>query len=98
MTFNIIKHRGELNEVTLQNGDTVRRVKEMYIPEWDRFVPCAPYEEHFIYTHNIVQMPSMLCTCGSPGVITNPYEPERNLIVCLVHATDGAHAPVTLEV
>lgn len=89
MTFNIIKHKGDPKKAMLPNGAVVHREKKIFIPEWEAFVNCAPYSNHFVYENPIPGQSAYMCTCGSPAVITPPG--SKGMMVCLFHATYGFH-------
>lgn len=61
------------------------------MPEWGAFVPCAPYEEHFVYLNPDTSegSSSYMCTCGSAAVVVPPG--PAGMFVCLFHATYGSH-------
>lgn len=92
-TFGIVHHRGRVNRATTLHGDIVERQEQIFIEEWGGFVPCAPYDEHFVY-ENPDQTPgasSFMCTCGSAAVVVNPERGAGRLFVCLFHQTYGSH-------
>ena len=92
MTFEIIKHRGRVNKARLPESATiVQRQERIFVEEWGQFVPCAPYDEHFIY-ENPDKTPgksSFMCTCGAAAIVVSPF--KVYLFVCLNHATYGFH-------
>lgn len=90
--FDIIHHRGQVTKATTLQGVVVERQERLFIVEWGAFVPCAPYDDHFVYENpdTSVGSPSYMCTCGSVAVVINPERNER-LFVCLFHATYGSH-------
>lgn len=101
-TFSIIHHRGSPNEATTLDGYKVYRQEEIFIPEWGKFVKCAPYDDHFIYedpqSERIIGRWAHMCTCGSPAVIVgyNAYKNDASkysggLLVCKAHADTGHH-------
>ncbi len=65
----------------------------MFIPEWGEFIPCAPYDDHFVYLNPDTSPGSSayMCTCGSVAVVANPEKGMGRMFVCLFHATYGAH-------
>lgn len=93
MSFNIIHHKGRVTQATTLHGVVVERQEQLFVPEWARFVPCAPYEEHFVYENpdQAVGSSSYMCTCGSAAVVANPEREGRAMFVCLFHATYGNH-------
>ena len=94
----LIRHRGQLNKGQLPDKTWVERQEKIFVPEWGRFVPTAPYSEHFLY-----EVPpkyhgaAYRCSCGSFGVISgySSYKDDASqqglLIVCHAHATTGIH-------
>ncbi len=92
-TFSIIHHRGRVDKATTLHGETVERQEQLLVPEWSRFVPCAPYDEHFVYENpdEAEGSSAYMCTCGSPAVVANPEHEPRASFVCLFHATYGSH-------
>lgn len=90
--FNIIRHRGEPKEAQTLKGRKVVREQALLVPEWGQYVPCAPYDNHFIYADQTPGQSSYMCTCGSPGVVINEENERARLFVCLLHATSGSHA------
>ena len=95
---NIIHHRGDLNSVTFE-GKKFSRVKSIFMRDYG-FVPCAPYDDHFLLYDPSHLGWTTFCTCGAPAVIVgyDAYKqdasPEGLLMVCLQHAQTGKHMPV----
>lgn len=90
--MNVIHHFGDPKQATTLKGKQIKRQEQLFVPEWNALVPCAPYDDHFIYEnpdHNRGSS-SYMCTCGSPAVVINP-EREKRMFVCLFHATYGSH-------
>lgn len=86
----IIKNRGEARETVSIGGKTVKRVSHIYVPEYGVLVVTAPYDNHFIYeTPDKKQGSAILCTCGSPGVIS--LDTPQKMFICLHHASTGMH-------
>jgi hypothetical protein len=78
--FNIIHHRGSLNDAVLHTGEHVSRKSQMLVQNmtvgesfYTGFVPCLDYQSHFIYetpiNENYRGYPAHMCTCGSFAVI-----------------------------
>lgn len=88
--FNIVRHVGTPKKAKTPKGVTITRQERLFVPEWRGFVPCAPYDDHFIYENNEPDQSSYLCTCGSVAVIAQP-EGAGRMFVCLNHATFGFH-------
>ena len=94
----VIRRRGQFNKGQLPDGTWVERPDKLYVPEWGRFVPTAPYDEHFLY-----EVPpkyrgaAIRCTCGSFGVVAgySAYKDDASqqglLVVCYAHANTGRH-------
>jgi len=82
-----------VKRATTLGGVVVEREEKLWVHEWATFVPCAPYEEHFVYENpdNSEGSSSYMCTCGAPGVIVNPEKGQSAMFVCLFHATYGSH-------
>jgi hypothetical protein len=102
--FNIIKYHNSPHSVVLQNGKTLYRKDKLYIKAERKSVPCAPYDNHFIFETKTINYPSFQCTCGSMAVVVGPrgYLQDSSLqedgsggykmFVCYSHATTGKHA------
>lgn len=90
--MNVIKHRGIPKRALTPNGITVNRREHLFTNAHYGMVRCTPYGDHFIYENPDKRegTTSFLCTCGSVGVIANPYA-EGNMLVCLNHASFGFH-------
>ena len=102
-TFNIIKHRGSPKEAVTLWGTKVYRKDKIFIPEYENFVICADYDNHFIYevpdSKETAGIPSFLCTCGAFGIIVaySGYKQDASkqdlpMLVCYLHANTGHHA------
>lgn len=101
--FNITRHAGKWTEAFLPDGTKVDKLEKIFSIEHGGFIPCAPYDDHFIY-----EIPSKLaamypgsvyrCTCGGAAVIVGnsgyllDASPQGKMMVCLIHATLGIHA------
>jgi len=92
--FNIVHHLGEPNTAEFE-GVKISRQKALFIREWGRFVPCAPYDNHFVFETPAkakkIGMSEYMCTCGSAAVVARPEKETTRMFVCLFHATYGAH-------
>lgn len=81
------------------NSKTVRRVEKIWIEDYSGFVPCAPYDNHFIFENPDKRKGtySFLCTCGSNAIVvgSNVYagnaSPAGLMFVCQAHSTHGKH-------
>lgn len=94
MTFNIIRYRGEPNKADFE-GVTITRQEKLFVVEWRAFIPCAPYDDHFVFevppSRKRIGISEFMCTCGSAAVITVPESERRRTFVCLFHTTYGYH-------
>lgn len=98
--FHIIRHRGMPNKAQLPNGTWVERQDKIYVEEWNRFIPVAPYDDHFLYkVYDVRDKGSdVRCTCGSIAVISgySSYKDDASqqglLYICHLHASTGKHA------
>lgn len=102
-TFNIIRYYGDPKHasVKLTNGATaeVYREEKLFILEMGRFIPCPPYDNHFIYENpdKGKGTAAFMCTCGSPAVIAgmSSYQgdasPQGLMFVCLFFGQFGYH-------
>jgi hypothetical protein len=99
-SFSIIRQFNSPNKATTVDGYTVTRKEKLFIEEWGAFVPCAPYDTHFIYKDpsNKIGRWLFVCSCGSPAGIVgyNAYKDDASnegaMLVCLHHAQTGKHA------
>jgi hypothetical protein len=91
--FDIIRHRGAPRRATTLKGREVTRQEKLFVPEWNAWVPCAPYDDQFLYENPEKSdgTSAYLCTCGSVAVVINPERDAGRLFVCLFHATYGSH-------
>jgi len=89
--FNIIHHRGIPKRAETLRGQGITRQEKIYVPEYGRQVPCAPYDDHFVYADPTVGQSAYMCTCGSAAVIAAPERGAGQMFVCLHHATYGKH-------
>ena len=92
-SFSIIHHKGRVNKATTLDGVVVERQEQLFVEEWGNFVPCAPYDEHFVYENPDTSQgsSSYMCTCGSVAVVVNPERDAGRLFVCHFHETYGSH-------
>lgn len=97
--FNIIRYRGTPNKATTLWGFEVQRRQSIFIPAYNRFIPCAPYDNHFIYEvpERYKGTSGLMCTCGSFAEVVgmsgyiNDASPSGLMIVCHLHAAFGRH-------
>ena len=98
--FKIIRHYGDPTEAEM-DGYKIYRQKSIFVKEYNRFIPCAPYDNHFIFEEPTGKFgrPSFMCTCGSMAVVVgfSGYEkdassPEGLMFICHNHGTFGVHA------
>lgn len=101
--FSIVRHRSNWNTAQLPDGTTVTKAEKFLIPEMGGFIPCAPYDDHFLY-----EIPERLaslypgsiyrCTCGGAAIVVsyNGYfldaSPQGKMFVCTIHSHLGKHA------
>lgn len=91
MTFHISKFGvGDAKKTTTLKGKKVGRQEKIFVLEFGKFVPCTPYDNHFIYETDEPNQSTYMCTCGSPAVFVPPAG-ESQTLVCLFHATNGNH-------
>ena len=97
--FNIVRWLGEPKQTRTLKGKQVRREEKLFVPEWGAFVPCAPYDDHFVYLNpdTSAGSPSYMCTCGSAAVVVN-HESAARLFVCYIHASTGKHATSFVDI
>ena len=99
--FSVVKRRGDLNSVILDDGTTVMRQSHMFIPEYGGLVACAPYDNHFIFANDVSKKNyiSFQCSCGGMAVVVGAkayagdMSPTKSglLLVCYVHQNTGKH-------
>lgn len=89
MRFNIIQQLGDPKEATTLRREKVARQEQIFVIEYENFVKCTPYDNHFIYESDKPDQSSFMCTCGSIAVIVPPG--PAGLFVCHQHATNGFH-------
>lgn len=87
----VVKHLGEPQEARTLRGKIVHRQDKLWVDQWGYFVPCAPYDDHFIYLspEKAVGSPTFMCTCGSAAIVIGG--PGHQMFVCMLHATLGKH-------
>jgi len=96
--YQIIRHYGKPKEGYLPDGTKVYAQDKIYFIEVSRFVPCAPYSNHFLYeVPNRIIGAKWRCSCGSAAVCAgySGYKDVASqqglLFVCLEHAQTGLH-------
>jgi hypothetical protein len=98
--FNIIKHRGDPQKAEFE-GVAISREEKLFVPEWNAFVTCAPYDNHFIFEIPVSRkkagMSDYMCTCGAAGVVAKPEGEKTRMFVCLFHATYGYHSTAVVN-
>ena len=94
----VIRRAGELKTARLEDGKTVHRQLNIYIPDIG-LVNCAPYSNHFIFRHLFNNRGwTLFCTCSSPAAVFNydAYKKdasnEGQLLLCMHHAQYNVHA------
>lgn len=99
-SFQIIRNYGDLNKGMCPLGFEVYRRDRIYVPFYRRFIPCASYDNWFIYEIPVIYAgtPSYMCGCGSWADVAgmssykNDASPSGLMLVCHHHATFGKHA------
>ena len=83
-TFNIIRQRGEPNEVTTIWGWKAFRQEKLFAPDpYNTLIPCLHYDNHFLYEIPLElsmknpklygdKIPSFVCTCGGVAGVVGP--------------------------
>lgn len=102
--FTIIRTRNNLNVAETVNGERVYRSEKIWIPQANRYIMCAPYDNHFIFFDAKNLGWATFCTCGSPAVLVGykVYETQASptsgegvvpgeLLICKHHADFGKH-------
>jgi hypothetical protein len=94
----VVRHLGEPQDARTLHGRMVHRQEKLWVDDWGTFVPCAPYDDHFIYLSpdKTPGSPTFMCTCGSAAVVTGSG--DGAMFVCLMHATMGKHATSLVNV
>lgn len=98
--FQIIRRRGLPKEGMLPNRTKVYAQDKFFFEEIGKFIPAAPYDDHFLFEVNDVRIvgPRFRCSCGSFAVVAgySSYKQDASeqglLFVCHQHATTGQHA------
>jgi hypothetical protein len=98
-SFSIIQHRGSPNSAKTVDGFDVHREEKVFIVDLPGFVPCAPYDDHFVYLDPSTEVGRWfaMCTCGSPAVLVGSIaykddgSPQGMMLICYIHATTGLH-------
>lgn len=98
--FGIIRYHNSPMKAQLPNGKIVYRADKIFVPEYGGFVPCAQYDNHFIYEvpQDFIGAPSFACTCGYFACVVGlsgyilDASPQGKMIVCHYHASHGVHA------
>lgn len=98
--FAICHFHNSRNEAVTNDGRKIYRQEKIYVPEWKRYVMCAPYTVHFIFENKKKDYGAYQCTCGAAGVIvgSKAYAQDASptetgeLFVCIAHALTGKHA------
>lgn len=100
--FNIIRYYGEPKKATVK-GMTFYRQEKLFVPSpYNRFVPCAPYDDNFIFeipdSPKTKGMPAFMCSCGSYAEVvgmsgySKDASPSGLMLVCHLHASFGHHS------
>lgn len=88
----VVRHLGEVQKGRTLHGQMVYREDKLWVDDWTMFVPCAPYDDHFIYLSpdKTPGSPTYMCTCGSAAIVIG-MPPKSCMFVCLMHAKMGKH-------
>lgn len=83
--FNIIRVAGIPQEATTSDGHKIHRSDKIFVPDFFRFVVCAPYDNHFLYEDPEFKKGTIgrwfaMCTCGSTAVVVghNAYKEDSS--------------------
>jgi hypothetical protein len=94
----IIRQRGMPNSGKLPDGRDVHRLERVFLSEYNGFIPCAQYSDHFIYEMPRDVLGSVyMCSCGAPAIIVglsgyvHDASSQGKLMVCLGHSSSGQH-------
>lgn len=101
--FSIIKHL-HVNRAEVKGGYVVYREDKLFVQEYNAEIPCAPYDNHFIFLDPHVLKPGdkqkfwfAMCTCGGPAVLVGSQaykhlgSSQGMMFVCFIHLTYGKH-------
>ena len=102
-SFQIIRRAGEVNKAQLPDGTWVERSEKLFVPELGGFLPCASYDNHFIYeipkkVAHLYPGSWYMCTCGSMAVYAglsgyvHDASPQGKMFLCFRHSNTGKHA------
>jgi len=98
-TFNIIKQLNSPTKATLINEIVVHRKDKVFVPEYQGFVRCTPYDNHFVFeVPSDIKGPAYLCSCGGVAVFVGSKayghlgSPEGMMLICQFHTDNGKHA------
>lgn len=97
--FSIVRFLGDRKHAITDQGRKVERQEKIFVKEYGRYIPMAPYITHFIFEEKRRGFCSFQCTCGSPGVIVGHQQykddmgatPTGELFICLYHGQTGKH-------
>ena len=92
-SFSIIKHYNDPDEAITVDGYRVRREDKVFIKELNGFVPCTPYDNHFVYLDpsNAYGRWFAACTCGAPAILIGSKgyahlgSAEGMMLACMFH-------------
>jgi len=97
----VIRQRGAPDKGQLPDGRWVHKLSQVFDDNWGGLIPCANYDDHFIYEAPADIVGSRWrCSCGSFAIIVDPTgylldaSPQGKLAVCWHHATYGVHSSV----
>lgn len=98
----ILRYYGEPKKATFMGKDVYRKATLFAPYPYNRFIPCAPYDDNFIFevpdSPATKGIPSFMCTCGSFAEVVgmsgyaNNASPSGLMWVCNLHASFGHHS------
>lgn len=96
----VIHHYGDPKEIEFE-GEKFYRQETITPESYGYPIPCAQYDNHFIFYDTRHMGSTLLCTCGGPAVIVNPSVYKRDatpdpkgkpeMLVCWRHMATGRH-------
>lgn len=96
----IVRQVGKPKRFRTYDGRWIDAKDKIFIPEYNAWIPCAPYDNHTIYETGFTKPGTQpyMCTCGAMAVIVgwnvykNEASPQGLMFVCHHHATFQKHA------
>src|ERR1035437_1332105 len=92
--FSIIRFLGDRQHGITDQNKKVQRLEKLFVPEYGHYIPCAPYQTHFIFEEKRRGYCAYQCSCSSAAVVVGHQQykddmsatPTGELFVCLAHA------------